>query len=79
MIKSDGPLNLGTRHLGIKLFFTKQYVESKEIVVKYCRTDTMLAALIGAKFRLLRDAIMVGANSNGSHARFTSSCSEGVL
>ena len=73
MIKSDGPFSLRTRHLGIKLFFTKQYVDSKDIVVKYCRTDAMLAdiftkSLIGVKFRLLRDAIMVGANSGDEHA-----------
>ena len=63
MVKSDGPFSLRTRHMGIKLFFTKQYVDNGDIVIKYCPTDSMLAdmmtkALTGIKFRNMRDLLL---------------------
>ena len=55
---SDGPFSPRTRHLSIKLFFAKQNFDLKDIVIRFCRSESMLAdmltkALVGAKFRLL--------------------------
>ena len=63
MIRSDGPFSLRTRHLSIKLFFVKQFVDKKEVMVKFCRTEAMVAdmltkALVGSTFRRLRDILM---------------------
>jgi Reverse transcriptase (RNA-dependent DNA polymerase) len=52
-----------TRHMNIRYFFIKDSVDSKEVKIKYCATDDMLAdfftkPLQGHKFRVLRDSIM---------------------
>ena len=56
MVKSHAPFCLRTRHMGIKLFFTKQYVDNG----KYCPSDSRLAdmmtkALTGITFLNMRD------------------------
>ena len=45
MIKSDGPSSLRTRHEYF-LFFTKQFVESNDIIVRFCRTDAVVADIL---------------------------------
>ena len=55
MIKSDGPFGLKTRHLNIKLFFTKQFTDDNSNVVRYFQMDGMAAdllskPLVGQKF-----------------------------
>ena len=52
-----------TRHLEIKYFYITDLIERKEIEVKYCPTDSMVAdymtkPITGAKFRKLRKIIM---------------------
>ena len=63
MIKVDGPYSLRTRHLSIRLFFSKQFVDNGDIVVRYCATENMIAdmltkPLVGARFRMLRDKLL---------------------
>ena len=53
-----------TRQLSIKLFFVKQHVVNGDLIFRYCNTDAMIAdmmtkALIGIKFRNLRDRLIV--------------------
>ena len=64
LVKADGPYNMRTRHMSIKLFFIKQFVDKGILNVVYCNTDVMLAdlltkALTGPKFRVLRDLLLV--------------------
>ena len=59
MIKVNGPYSLRTRHLNIRLFFSKQLVDNGDIVVRYCATENMIAdmltkPLVGARFRMQR-------------------------
>ena len=49
-----------SRHIDIRLFFSKDRIKSENIDVEYCRTDRMLAEfrskpLQGALFRRFRD------------------------
>ena len=34
-VKSDGPYGLCTRHLNTKLFYTKQFVDSNDIIIRF--------------------------------------------
>ena len=52
-----------TRHFDIRLFHAKDLIERKEVVVKYCPTDEMLAdymskPLVGKAFRTNRESIL---------------------
>ena len=52
-----------TRHLEIKYFYITDLIERKEIEVKYCPTDSMVAEymtkpITGVKFRKLRKIIL---------------------
>ena len=72
MIKSDGPFSLRTRHLNIKFFFVKQFVDNHDIIIRYCRTDAMVAdlltkPLIGKTFRKLRDIIVSKTDTEFDH------------
>lgn len=63
LIKTEGPFSMRTRHLSVKLFFTKQFVDDGTLKVKYCNTDDMIAdvltkPLTGVKFRTLRDMLI---------------------
>ena len=63
MIKVDEPYNSHTRHLSIRLFFSKQFVYNGYIVARYCATEIMIAdmltkPLMDAIFRKLRDMLL---------------------
>ena len=52
-----------TRHFNIKYFYVTDLVKRKEIILKYCPTDKMIAdymtkPLVGAKFHFFRSIIM---------------------
>ena len=52
-----------TRHLEIKYFYITDLIQRKEIEVKYCPTDSMVAdymtkPITGTKFKNLRKIIM---------------------
>lgn len=52
-----------TRHFNIKYFYITDLIEQKEVAVKYCPTDSMIAdfmtkPLTGAKFHKFRKIIM---------------------
>ena len=62
MVKSDDPFSLRTRNMNIK-FFSKQFVDNNDIIIRLCRTDATIAdlltkPLIGRLFRTLRDILM---------------------
>ena len=64
-METNGKLSSGkrTKHINIRYFFIQDRIKSKEISVKYCPTDQMLAdyftkPLQGAKFILFRDMIL---------------------
>ena len=61
--KVDDAYNMRTRHMSIKLFFTKQFVDKGILSVVHCNTDAKLAnlltkAITGPKFRVLRDLLL---------------------
>ena len=52
-----------TRHFNIKYFYCTDLIKRKEIVIKYCPTEYMIAdymtkPVVGNKFHLFRQAIM---------------------
>ena len=52
-----------THHINIRYFFIKDHIQAKDLEVKYCPTDDMVAnyltkPLKGAKFKKFRKAIM---------------------
>ena len=52
-----------SQHINVRYFFIKDRVENKEVIIKYCPIEVMLAdfytkALQGSLFNLFRDAIM---------------------
>jgi hypothetical protein len=64
-METNGKLSSGkqTKHINIRYFFIQDRIKNKEISVKYCPTDQMLAdyftkPLQGAKFTLFRDMIL---------------------
>ena len=64
-METNGKLSSGrrTKHINIRYFFIQDRIKNKEISVKYCPTDQMLAdyftkPLQGAKFILFRDMIL---------------------
>ena len=63
LVKADGSYNMRTRHMSIKLFFIKQFVDNGILNVVYCNTNAILAdlltkAITGLKFRVLRDLLL---------------------
>ena len=56
-----------TRHINVRYFFTKDQVESGELVIEYLPTEEMLADLLtkplqGALFRRLRNQLLKCSN-----------------
>ena len=52
-----------TRHINVRYFFTKDKVESGELVIEYLPTEEMIADILtkplqGAQFRRLRDQLL---------------------
>lgn len=52
-----------TRHIGIRYFFIKQYLEDGTMKIEHCPTKEMLAdiltkPLVGEQFRILRDMLL---------------------
>ena len=52
-----------SRHINVRYFFIKDRVKNKEVIIKYCPTEVILAdfytkALQGSLFNLFRDVIM---------------------
>ena len=62
MIKVDRKYSLRTRHMSIRLFFSKQFVDNGDIVVRHCATENMITDMLtkptgGARFRKLLDML----------------------
>ena len=62
-IQHGGPIHARTRYIGVKLYFTKDHVDSGELVVVYCMTKDMLADLMtkavgGELFLSRRDRVV---------------------
>jgi hypothetical protein len=64
-LEENGKASSGkrTRHFNIKYFYITDLIKRKEIVLKYCPTDKMIAdymtkPLVGAKFHYFRNLIM---------------------
>jgi hypothetical protein len=52
-----------TRHISIRYFFIKQFLDSGEFEIEHCPTDLMLADLLtkplqGIKFLAMRDKLL---------------------
>ena len=52
-----------TKHIKIRYFFIKQFLDSGEFEIEHCPTDIMLADLLtkplqGEKFKILRDKLL---------------------
>jgi hypothetical protein len=63
MINKGKPCSKNTRHIKIRYFFIKDYIDKNEIVVKYLNTDDMLAdiltkPLVGIKFKKFCSELM---------------------
>jgi hypothetical protein len=62
-IAAGGPIHARTRYIGVKYYFAKQYIDSGDLSVQYCKTTDMLADLMtkpvmGSLFESLRDRIV---------------------
>ena len=64
-LEKNGRLSSGerTRHINIRYFFIKDYINNNELQVNFCGTDSMLGdihtkPLQGSKFKKFRDAIL---------------------
>jgi hypothetical protein len=64
-LEQNGKASSGkrTRHFDIKYFYITDLIENKEVTIKYCPTDSMIAdymtkPLTGAKFTKFRNKIM---------------------
>ena len=62
LIKTDRPHSMRTRHLSVKLFFTKQYIDDGILKVQYCNTEDIVADMLtkpltDVKFRMLQDML----------------------
>ena len=62
-IAHGGPIHARTRYIGVKLYFTKEHVDSGELEVIWCKSEDMIADLmtkpvVGALFIKLRDQIV---------------------
>ena len=63
LLKHGGPLSEATRHIQIRNFFVKDYLDRGEVQLSYCPTNKMLAdgftkPLIGRKFYEFRHEVM---------------------
>ena len=64
MVKAGRPTSFRTKHIAMRYFFVKDYIESGELDVEYCLTGDMLSdmltkPLMGSQFVYLRDKIVV--------------------
>jgi hypothetical protein len=62
-IAAGGPIHARTRYIGVKYYFTKQYIDTGDLTMMYCRTENMLAdvmtkPVMGALFLSLRNGFM---------------------
>ena len=64
-LQRNGKISSGkrTRYFDIKLFYIIDLISRDEVIVKYCPTDSLIAAymtkpLMGEKFREFRDLIL---------------------
>ena len=63
MVKAGKPTSRRTKHINMRFYFVKQYVDSGEFVIEYCPTGDMLADLmtkpvVGSLFLHLRGQIV---------------------
>jgi hypothetical protein len=63
LIKHGRPTSERTRHIKIRHFFIKQFLETGEIEIKYCPTDLMIADILtkplqGDRFLRIRDMLL---------------------
>jgi len=63
MIKNGRSMSDRTRHVDVKYFFVKQYIESGKVVLKHCPTANMVADILtkplqGFHFERLRDLLL---------------------
>jgi hypothetical protein len=63
MIRNGRSMSDRTRHVDVKYFFVKQYIESGKIVLKHCPTADMVADILtkplqGFHFERLRDLLL---------------------
>ena len=62
-IRHGGPIHARTRYIGVKLYFTKDHVESGELTMEFCKSGDMLADLMtkpvgGELYSSLRDQLV---------------------
>ena len=63
MMRNGRSMSDRTRHVDVKYFFVKQYIESGKIVLKHCPTADMVADILtkplqGYQFERLRDLLL---------------------
>ncbi len=63
LIHRGNATNKGSKHIKMRYFFVKQHVDAKEIEVKWCPTEVMLAdvltkPMVGDMYKNLRDCIV---------------------
>ncbi len=68
MIKAGRPTSFKTKHIAMRYFFVKDYIEAGELDVQYCLTSDMISdmltkPLMGAQFNYLRDKVVVKLSS----------------
>ena len=68
MIKAGRPTSFRTKHISMRYFFAKDYIEAGELDVQYCLTSDMISdmltkPLMGAQFNYLRDKVVVKLSS----------------
>ena len=75
-LEENGKMSCGkrTRHFNIKYFYITDLIASKELSIKYCPTDKMLAdymtkPLTGPKFDIFRDYLMNFAALTQQHLK----------
>ena len=64
MVKAGRPTSFRTKHIAMRYFFVKDYIEAGELDVQYCMTSEMISdmltkPLVGAQFNYLRDKVVV--------------------
>ena len=64
MVNAGRPTSFRTKHISMRYFFVKDYIENGDLEVQYCLTTDMLSDMLtkpltGAQFIYLRDKIVV--------------------